>query len=261
MFKRFFSREDASPAPVSPAKRTETMEEGGSTRAADDTQREFWRTLNLTKGKNKTYRRLKDIVNQMPENIINRIRQIDQELAGVLTNTHKVVSLVIHEVLNQNSNNPLMFDGSREWDGWFEGFEKRCFSFRRELVDDLQKMLSKLQYREKDVDRLNSLISAKPGELENLTGLDKIDDLKSNLIDIAVLLGRDSESRLINTISEEPVRNIIDSFEYNLEFFEKMMSQSSFRIRSDIEKCWKALSVGPVDIEGNGGSGQSVVTV
>lgn len=259
MFKRFFSKEEASPAPVSPAKRTETMEEGGSTRAADDTARDFWRNLNLTKGKNKVYRRLKDIVNQLPEHVVNRLRQIDQQLAHVLTHSHKIVALVIHEVLGQNMANPLMLEGSREWDIWFETFEKKCFAFRRDVADDLGKFLSKLHYKEKDVDRLNSLVSAKPGELEQLTGLDKIEDLKSNLIDVAILLGKDSESRLINSMSEEPVRNIIDSFEYNLEFFEKMMSASSSRIKIDIEKCWRALSIGPVESDAAGGGNQSVL--
>src|SRR5688500_13289525 len=105
MFKRFFSKEEASPAPVSPARRTETMEEGGSARAADDTARDFWRNLNLSKGKNKVYRRLKDIVNQLPEHVVNRLRQIDQQLANVLTHSHKIVALVVHEVLGQNLTN------------------------------------------------------------------------------------------------------------------------------------------------------------
>ena len=157
----------------------------------------------------------------------------------------------------KNKTNPLLFEGSRDWDIWYESLEKKCFAFRRDMAEELSNFLSKLKYKEKDVERLNNILTANPVELEQLTGLDKIDDLKSNLIDVATLLGRDSESRLINSINEEPVRNIIDSFEYNLDFFEKMMKTSSARVRTDIEKCWRALSVGPCEIEGTG-SGQTV---
>jgi hypothetical protein len=237
--------------------KTETMGEPHAATAAEDSARQFWRDLNLAKGKNKVYRRLKDIVGQMPEHIVNRIRLIDQQLAGVLASTHKIVSLVVHEVLIQNEANPLMLEGSRDWDTWYEAFEKRCFGFRRDVAGDIQQFLSKLHYKTKDVDKLNSLVSAKPGELEQLTGLDKIDDLKSNLIDIAVLLGRDSESRLVNSMTEEPVRNIIDSFEYNLEFFEKTMGASSAKVRSEIEKCWKALTIGPTSTEVAGAGAMS----
>lgn len=258
MFKRFFSRESATDTQP---KREETMEEGGGGSVVDDPGKEFWKTLNLTRGKNKVYRRLKDIVNQMPEHIVNRIRQIDLHLAEVLTTSHKLFVLVLNEVISQNQDNPLMFDGSAEWDEWFEPFERRCMAFRKVTNQDLKEFLSKIKYKEKNVDRLNSLIdSTKPGELEQLTGLDKIEDIKSNLIDVAVLLGRDSESRLINTITEEPVRNIIDSFEYNLDFFEKMMTASSSRVRSDIERCWKALSTGNMDTADSGNAGgQSTV--
>lgn len=250
MFKRFFSKEDATPASPSPTKRTENME--GSEGVADDSARQFWRNLNIAKGKNKVYRRLKDILNQLPEHVVNRIRLIDHQLAGVLTYSHKIVTLIINEVVSQNVENPLFLEASREWDFWYENFEKKCFGFRRDVADDLTQFLSKLHYKEKDVERLNRLITAKQGELEQLTGLDKIDDLKSNLIDVAVLVGKDSESRITNSISEEPVRSIIDSFEYNLEFFEKVMGASSSKIKSEIEKCWKALQIGPTAIETSG---------
>lgn len=236
------------------------MEEGPGA-VAEEPGKEFWRNLNLTRGKNKVYRRLKDIVNQMPEQVVNRIRQIDHQLAQVLTMSHKLIVLVINEVISQNKDNPLMLDGSQEWDDWFEPFERRCMAFRKVTNQDLKELLSKLRYKQKDVDRLNTLIDAsKPGELEQLTGLDKIEDLKSNLVDIALLLGRDSESRLIHTITEEPVRNIIDSFDYNLDHFEKMMAASASRVRSDIDRCWKALSCGTVEGESNGG-GQSTVNL
>jgi hypothetical protein len=251
MFKRFFSNDTPTAA------KTETMGEPHAVTAAENSGKQFWRDLNLAKGKNKVYRRLKDIVGQMPEHIVNRIRLIDDQLARVLTSSHKIVSLVIHEVMIQNESNPLMLEGSREWDAWYEGFEKKCFAFRRDIAEDLKQFLLKLQYREKDIDRLNSLVTAKPGELEQLTGLDKIDDVKSNLIDIAVLLGRDSESQLVNSMTEEPVRNIIDSFEYNLEFFEKTMGASSSKVRSEIEKCWKALTLGPASIDINTAGGAS----
>lgn len=259
LFKRFFSKENATDHSVaSPVKpKEEMMEEGGG--GVGDAGKEFWKNLNLARGKNKCYRRLKDMVNQMPEHVVNRIRQIDHQLAMVLTTSHKLVSLLIHEVLNQNTDNPLMFEGSREWDDWFEPFERRCMAFRKVTVEDLKELLSKLKYKEKDVSRLNSLIKAKPGELEQLTGLDRIEDLKSNLIDIAVLLGKDSESKLTNTITEEPVRNIIDSFEYNLDFFEKMMGNSCSRLRADIEKCWKVLSTGSSEAEADLAKGQTTV--
>ena len=262
MFARFFSSEKATD---SPAKRQETMEEGGGgvdkpLKFQEEPGKEFWKNLNLTRGKNKVYRRLKDIVNEMPEHIVNRLKQIDHQLAEVLTTSHKMFVLLINEVLSQNKNNRLLFDGSQEWDEWFEPFERRCMAFRKVTSQDLKEFLSKLNYKEKDVEKLNNMVDAtKPGQLEELTGLDKIEDLKSNLIDIAVLIGRDSESRLIQTITEEPVRNIIDSFEYNLEFFEKMMSNSSTRIRTDIDRCWRALSTGNVDAENTGGSVSTVI--
>lgn len=205
------------------------------------------------------FRRLRDIYNQLPVGMSNRVREIDYSVGQTLVETHKILVLILNEIGSVNADNPLFGHASDEWDEWYGRLERASIGYRKTVRDMLGELVGKLRYKAEDVERLNRLIAAKPNEVEALTGLDRIEDLKSNLIDVAVLLGRESESRIVQHVTDEPVRNIIDSFEYNLEFFEKMMSATGLRIRKDIERCWQILSTGVEPVEA--GASNSVMRV
>jgi hypothetical protein len=236
MFKRLFSKE-TNAVTIQPKTTIEVHDHA-------DVRKQFWQSLNITKGKNKMFRRLRDIYQQLPTHMSDKIKQIDYLLASNCAEQHKMLTLVLNEIFRQNTGNKLFLEDSLEFADWFAQLERACVDFRTKTRDLMHEFLQQLHFENKHVDRLNDILHNKATALEQLLGLDKIEDLKSNLIDIAVVLGRDSEQRLTQNVIDEPVRNIIDSFEYNLGYFEKMMSSTTTRLRKDIERCYKVLSLG-----------------
>lgn len=220
MFKKLFTKESEKQQPqqdaprAEPPRATTMIDEGGTVGGAVenptapvDMGRAFWRGLNM---KSQSFRRLRDIYSTLPEHFANRIREIDYTIGTALAETHKITILVLSEVFRQNLENAIMLQESNEWQTWYAKFERSCLEFRKNTKNMIHELLSQLNYKDKDVNRLNSIVDAKPGEIEQLTGLDKIEDLKSNLIDIAVLLGKESESKITQNITDEPVRVVLN---------------------------------------------------
>lgn len=210
MFKKLFSRENAVPV-VSVQKRVEEVagDENGSNNEVNstfDAGKAFWANLNMKKGKNKQFRRLRDVYNQLPLHLANRIRQIDYVMGSVAAETHKMLTLIFNEVYRQNKENPYYLDESIEFEEWYERFEKMSMDFKKQAKKSVNEFLGKLSYTEKDVERLNDIVESKPSSLEQLLGLENIEDLKSNLIDVAVLMGKETEGRITQNIIDEPVR-------------------------------------------------------
>lgn len=172
----------------------------------EDPRREFWKNLSTTKGLNKMFRRLRDVYKNLPPHFSNRIKEIDFSLALTVVESHKMLVLILNELFNQNQDNKLFLEQSQEWETWYTKLERMGVEYRRNVKEMMRDLVGMLNYEGKDPARLNSLVEAKPGDIELLTGLDKIEDIKSNLIDVAVLLGRDSESRIVQNILDEPVR-------------------------------------------------------
>ena len=215
MFKKLFSKEADKPQPAAQdaggrVKTTSIIEENpgeSATVAVNvDAQRDFWKGLNINKNKNQSFRRLRDVYGTLPEHFANRIKEIDHCLGQTLAETHKTLVLIISELFRQNAENPLFIESSQEWQDWYERLERSNLEFRKNNKVMIHELLGQLKYKDKDVNRLNQIIEARPGEIEQLTGLDKIEDLKSNLIDIATILGKDSENKIVQNITDEPVR-------------------------------------------------------
>lgn len=127
-------------------------------------------------------------------------------MAKTLTDTHKLLTLILSEIGNINHEHLLFLENSQDWEGWYSGLERKATEFRIATREMVHNLLGKLQYKEDQVERLNNLVEAKPGFLDQLTGLDKIEDIKSNLIDISLICGKDSETRIAQNIIDEPVR-------------------------------------------------------
>lgn len=218
MFKKLFSKEkskpDSKPSTIpsgsqgvagTGAAQQAQMEDPSSWGAEQDKGKAFWRNLNIHKGI-KTFRRLKDVYNQLPQHFMERIRLIDYCLGTTSTETHKLLTLIFYELYGQNEDHALFLESSPEWEEWYSGFDKLCTNFRRSVKEKIHQLVSGLNYEEKNVDRLNTIVESKPGTFEQLTGLDKIEDIKSNMIDIAVILGKESESKIVQNVVDEPVR-------------------------------------------------------
>lgn len=211
MFKKLFTKEpsvvsSANPQGGANSSPSRPMTTEGEMMMEEDPKRQFWKNLSTTKGLNKMFRRLRDVYKNLPPHFSNRIKEIDFSLALTVVESHKMLVLILNELFNQNQDNKLFLEQSQDWETWYTKLERLGVEYRKNVKEMMRDLVGMLNYEGKDTGRLNALVEAKPGDIEQLTGLDKIEDIKSNLIDVAVLLGRESESRIVQNILDEPVR-------------------------------------------------------
>lgn len=154
----------------------------------------------------RTFHRLRDMANQLPGGMLNRVREIAYTLAQTCAETHRLLVVILTEVLAQNENNKLFLDQSEDWEVWFRGFSSRATDYRKGTREKVLELVGRLEYDKKDAGRLNALVEAKPGEMEMFTGLTGMEDIKTILADIGVLLGRENETSLSKGVIDEPVR-------------------------------------------------------
>jgi hypothetical protein len=215
MFKKLFTKEPSVVSSANPQAGANSsagkVSMTDSEMMMEDPKKEFWKNLSKSKGVNKIFRRLRDVYKNLPLHFANRVKEIDFSLALTVVESHKTLVLILNELFNQNHDNKLFLEQSQEWEAWYTKMERLGVEYRKNVKEMVRELIGKLNYDGKDADRLNSIMEAKPGDIEQLTGLDKIEDIKSNLIDVAVLLGRDSESRIVQNILDEPVRVSLDS--------------------------------------------------
>lgn len=245
MFNRLFSKKK-EPEASKPIEKEQIEEKGGDT----DSASQLWKGLKK-KDKGKTFRRLRDVFIRLPPALSNRVKEIDYMLSQTLVETHKNLLLILNEVQAGNEGNRLFLEQSEEWEEWFNEFQKKTTQYRLGVKEAVQGLVERLSFEDSEIKKIETILSGSPTEVEELTGIDKIEDLKSNLIDIGVILGKESEFKIVQNIMDEPIRvtttmtqNIVDSLEYNLDFFEKLMSGKAMSARKDIERCWKVLSTG-----------------
>lgn len=154
----------------------------------------------------RTFRRLRDMLQQLPASMINRVREIDSILGSTCAETHRLLVVMLTELMSQNEDNAIFVPDSEEWDAWYRAVTTRCVDFRRGIKEKTLELIGRLDFPKRDAGRLNAIVEARPGELEALTGMDKLEDIKSNLFDVALLLGPQKEQSIIQSVLDEPIR-------------------------------------------------------
>jgi hypothetical protein len=199
MFNRLFSKKK-EPEPAK-AEKEQIEEKGGEM----DSAAQLWKGLKK-KDKGKTFRRLRDVYIQMPPAMANRVKEIDYVLSQTLVETHKNLVLILNQIQTGNEENRLFFEQSEDWDTWFDEFQKKTNEYRLGVKEAVQGLVEKFTFEDSEIKKIETILSGSPAEVEELTGIDKIEDLKSNLIDIGVLLGKESEFKIVQNIMDEPIR-------------------------------------------------------